>query len=106
MRINTNGHANLINNQDITSLLHGVIDSLSISLNAPDVEKYVQITRPNAGADAYYSMLDFTRKAAQEIPEVTMTVVDKDLSKEEIDSCRILANSLGAKLRVRAYIAD
>ena len=52
------------------------------------------------------AMLDFTRKAAKVVPQVVMTIVDKDKTPEDIDRCRALAESLGAKLRVRAYIPD
>ena len=40
------------------------------------------------------------------VPHVVMTIVDKDKTPEEIEACRALAESLGAKLRVRAYISD
>ena len=51
-------------------------------------------------------MLDFTRKAAAFVPKVVMTIVDKDKTDEDIQRCRALAESLGAQLRVRAYIPD
>ena len=51
-------------------------------------------------------MLDFTRKAAQVVPDVCMTIVDKGLEPGELEACQKLAQSLGARLRVRAYIAD
>ena len=35
-----------------------------------------------------------------------MTVVDKDKTPAEIEACRAMAESLGATLRVRAYIED
>jgi len=106
VRINTNGHANLILGRDVTPELAGRIDVLSISLNGSTAEEYCAVTRPKDGPAAWEAMLDFTRKAALYVPEVVMTVVDKDKTPEEIDRCRALAESLGARLRVRAYIAD
>ena len=64
------------------------------------------VTRPRQGAAAWDAMLDFTQKAAAHVPHVVMTVVDKDKTPEELADCRALAERLGAKLRVRAYIPD
>ena len=106
VRINTNGHANLIHGRDVTPELAGRIDTLSISLNGSTAEEYCAVTRPRDGEKAWEAMLDFTRKAAAHVPQVVMTIVDKDKTPEEIDRCRAMAESLGATLRVRAYIQD
>lgn len=106
LRINTNGHANLIQGRDVTPELKGRIDALSISLNGPTPEAYVAVTCPRDGAAAWDAMLDFTRRAAAYVPDVRMSVVDKDMTPEQIETCRTLARSLGATLRVRHYIAD
>ena len=106
VRINTNGHANLIQGRDVTPELKGRIDTLSISLNGSNAEEYCAVTRPRDGVKGWEAMLDFTRKAAAFVPHVVMTVVDKDKSPAEIETCRALAEELGARLRVRAYIPD
>lgn len=106
IRINTNGHANLIHGRDVTPELAGRIDVLSISLNGSTCEEYVKVTRPRDGDKAWEAMLDFTRKAAQYVPRVVMTIVNKDKSPEEIEACRAMCESLGATLRVREYIPD
>ena len=106
LRINTNGHANLILGRDITPELKGRIDALSISLNGSTKEKYLEVTRPGDGEKAWDAMLEFTRLAARYVPNVMMTIVDNGLTQDEIASCRALAESLGAKLRVRAYVSD
>ena len=59
-----------------------------------------------AGRSLEGACADFTRRAAKQVPSVVMTVVDKDKTPEEIQACRDLAQSLGATLRVRAYIPD
>jgi hypothetical protein len=51
-------------------------------------------------------MLDFTRRAAQVVPTVQMTIVNKDKTPEEIEACRALCAELGATLRIREYIPD
>ena len=106
VRINTNGHANLILGRDVTPELKGRIDTLSISLNGSTPEEYVAVTRPRDGEAAWHAMLDFTRRAAAWVPQVVMTIVDKDKSREEIDRCRQIAGELGAVLRIRSYIED
>lgn len=106
IRINTNGHANLIHGRDVTPELAGRIDVLSISLNGSTCEEYVKVTRPRDGDKAWEAMLDFTRKAAQVVPKVVMTIVNKDKTPEEIQACRAMCAELGATLRVREYIPD
>lgn len=106
VRINTNGHANLIHGRDVTPQLHGRVDTVSISLNGSTCEEYCAVTQPRDGEKGWEAMLEFTRLAVHQVPHVVMTVVDKDKSPEEIQRCRDLAESLGAQLRVRAYIPD
>lgn len=106
VRINTNGHANRILGRDMTSELEGRVDVVSVSLNASNEEEYTALTCPSTGALGWEDMLDFTEKAARYVPSVVMTIVDKDKTPEEIEKCRALAESLGATLRVRAYIED
>ena len=106
VRINTNGHANLLHGRDVCPDLKGRIDVLSISLNGSTPEEYLAVTQPRDGILAWKSMLDFTREAVKYVPTVMMTVVDKEKSPEEIQRCRELCESLGAHLRVRAYIPD
>ena len=106
VRINTNGHANRILGRDITPELTGRVDTVSVSLNGSDAEEYTAVTRPSTGEQGWEDMLDFTRRATRHVPHVVMTVVNKDKSEEEIDRCRALAESLGARLRVREYIPD
>lgn len=106
VRINTNGHANLIQGRDVTADLAGRIDTVSISLNGSTAEEYCAVTQPKDGVRGWEAMLDFTRRATAYVPHVVMTIVDKDKTPEEIQRCRTLAESLGAQLRVRAYIPE
>lgn len=106
VRINTNGHAELLLGRDVTAELPGRVDVCSISLNGSTAEEYVSVTRSRDGAQAYTAMLTFARRAAAAGVRVVMTVVDKDKTPEEIAACRALAEGLGAELRVREYIPD
>ena len=106
VRINTNGHANLILGRDVTPDLKGRIDTLSISLNGATAEEYCAVTKPKDGEMAWEAMLDFARRAAAYVPHVVMTVVDKDKTPEELERCRQITHQLGVTLRIRTYIAD
>ena len=104
IRINTNGQANMLEKRDVTPLMDGLVDSVSISLNAPTAKQYDELCKSCFGEAAFSGLLDFAKKATEFVPEVTLSVVDKDLTKDEIEECRRLAESCGAKFRVREYI--
>lgn len=104
VRINTNGHANLILGRDVVPELKGRIDTLSISLNAVTAAEYTALCHPAQGEAAYQAMLDFAREATRYVPHVVLTIVDKDKSSEEIETCWQIAAELGVKLRIRSFI--
>ena len=99
IRVNTNGHANLIAGHDITPRLEGIIDALSISLNAPSSKKYQELCN-SIYDDAFDQLLDFTKKAKKYVKDITLTVVDA-ISAEDIASCEKIANVCGVSFRVR-----
>lgn len=102
IRMDTNGHSDLINGKPTVPLMAGLIDILSISLNNGTAQAYVDRCHPAFGAQSYQAMLDFTRQAAKVIPTVMMTVVD-NMPAEEIEQCRKICEGLGATFRVRHY---
>ncbi len=104
VRINTNGQANLIAGRDITPELAGIVDVLSISLNAENAQKYQKLCRSEFGEAAYEGLLDFAERAKEFVPSVVLSVVDKTMPPEEIAHCREIAQSRGVELRVRPYI--
>ena len=104
VRVNTNGQANLIAGRDVTPEMKGLVDSISISLNAPDAKRYDLLCKSIYGEAAFDAMLDFTKKASEFVPKVTLSIVDKDLTKEDIEKCSKIAQSCGASFRVREYI--
>ena len=104
VRINTNGHANLIHGRNVCPELTGRIHTLSISLNATNAADYVALCHPVQGEIAYQAMLDFARDAAPYVSKVVLTIVDKDKTPEEIDLCYQIAADLGVELRVRSFI--
>lgn len=102
LRLNTNGLGDLINDRPIAEELCGVIDIISISLNAATQEEYMNVTRPKFD-NAWEAMQKFTADCVKKgNSEIIMSVVDV-IPPEQIEASRVLAESLGAKLRVREY---
>ncbi len=104
IRINTNGQANLICGRDVTPEMEGVIDCVSISLNAENAEKYQSLCRSRFGEAAFEALQEFAKLSKRYVPEVVFSVVDKTMPDEEIENCRKIAEDCGVKFRVRAYI--
>lgn len=102
IRINTNGHANRAAGKDITPMLKGLVDVISISLNAKNAKEYQEICVSDYGEDGFYEMLEFAKKAKSYVPEVVLSVVDT-ISDEDIEACRKIAEEIGVTYRVRAY---
>lgn len=100
IRLNTNGQGNLIWGKNIVPELAGIIDAVSISLNAKDSKQYQELCMPDAGEQAYSAILEFALECKGYIPEVTFTVVDV-LSAYDIELCRDIAKKNGIGFRVR-----
>ncbi len=103
IRINTNGLSDLIWKESTAPRLKGLIDTVSISLNATNKEDYLRVVRPKFGIDSYDAMLKFAKDCTQYVPSVVMTVVDVVTSREEQELCRKICESVGATLRIRPY---
>ncbi len=101
VRIDTNGHANLIHKRNVLPEFAGLVDSVSVSLNAQNAEVYEKLTQPKFGAPTYDAVKEFIREAKKYVPDVTATVVSAP--GVDIDACRKIAEELGAKFRVREY---
>lgn len=101
-RINTNGHGNKIAGRDITPDMEGLVDTLSISLNAENAKKYNEICVCDYGEEGFYDMLDFAKVAKDHVPNVVLSIVDV-IGKDEIEECRKIAEKIGVTFRVREY---
>ena len=100
IRVNTNGLGDLINQKSTAPSLHGLVDVISVSLNAPDKKKYNEMCRPSFGEDAFDAMLKFAQDCKKYVPNVQFSVVNT-ISDEDIEECREIARKLGIPLRVR-----
>lgn len=102
-RINTNGLGNLVNGRDITPELKGLIDTVSISLNTPNKERYYELTRSKFGIGSFDAMIDFAREAVKYVPHVVMTTVATTITKEEETECQRICDNIGVKYRIRPF---
>jgi len=103
IRINTNGQGNLINEKDITPLFKDRFDSVSISLNTPDEDKYNEIVKSIFGKKAFKAMISFVNEVKKYVPEVVLTTVETTISKEDEEKCAKICEDLGVKYRIRPY---
>lgn len=101
MRINSDGQANLVHGRNVLPELQGLIDEISVSLNAPDAEHYQQICQSSFNEAAYAEVKEFIRLAPQYIPDVIASAVT--VPGIDIDACAEVANELGVEFRKRIY---
>ncbi len=108
IRINTNGHGNLIHKRDIVPELKGLIDKVSVSLNGEDADLYGKISQPTYSPEtAYQAVLDFIKECSENGIDTTATIVTgyKDF-KPDVEKCREIAENLGAKFRIREWLDE
>ena len=101
VRINTDGQANLVYGRNILPELAGLVDAISVSLNAPDAATYQEICQSEYGEHGYTALKEFLKEAKQHIPSVTATAVA--LPGIDIESCRKVAQDLQVAFRERVY---
>lgn len=105
VRLNTNGHGNVIHKRNILPELEGLVDTISVSLNAESAKKYNEICHPEFGNNIFGEVKKFIKDSKKYIPVVVATIVDIP-NKTDIEECkRIAKEELGVKLRVRSYNA-
>ena len=98
-RVNTDGLANLVNKRNVLPEMQGLIDSLSVSMNAQNPEVYARHCQP-ALPGSWQAMLDFLQQAPKYIPQVTATAID-GLEGVDIAACEQLATQRGVEFRRR-----
>lgn len=102
-RLNTNGLGELAHGREIAADFEGLLDVVSISLNASTAERYFKLTRAEYGLKSYEAMLAFAEHMKAYVPKVVLTIVDHVNSEEEIERCRQICNTRNLTLRVRPY---
>lgn len=102
IRVNTNGLSDLIHGFPTARLLSGLVDAVSVSLNAPDAAAYNQLCRPVFGEKAFDAMLSFAKECKRFLPEAVLSVVDC-IPAKALEECRSVAREAGLALHVREY---
>ncbi len=104
VRINTNGHADLIHKRNVLPELKGLVDKFSVSLNGENEEVYNKLSRPKAEG-AYRSVKNFIKEAVKEGFGTTATVVTgyKDYMVD-VKRCIEITKELGAEFRERPWL--
>ncbi len=104
IRLNTNGQGSLIAKADLPAKLHGLIDSVSISLNAQDEATYTKICRPQFGSKVYTEILKFAKRCKEEGVKTSFSVVA--IPEIDVSECQKIADKMNIPLRVRTYASD
>ena len=100
-RLNTNGHADLINKRETAPELVGLIDTVSVSLNAQDRETFERHCPSAFSPDGYTPMLDWISSARDAGLAVVCTAVG-GLEGVDMEACqRIAEDELGVTWRGR-----
>ncbi|MCP3177631.1 TatD family nuclease-associated radical SAM protein [Desulfuromonas sp. KJ2020] len=101
VRINTDGQANLVYGRNILPELKGLVDAISVSLNAADAETYQRICHSQFGLPAYEGVKAFLHEALAHIPSVTASAVA--MPGIDMEACADVARDLGVEFRARPY---
>ena len=99
VRVNTDGLANLVNKRNVLPEMSGLVDALSVSMNAQNESVYNTHCDP-ALPESWQAMLDFLAQAPRWVPDVTATAIN-GLEGVDIEACRALARQLGVAFRQR-----
>ncbi len=102
VRLNTDGLGNLTHERNILPELKGLIDTVSVSLNATDPQGYVKWCPNKYGEAAYDEVKKFINEAKNYIPEVLASVVTVPELDVEL-ARKIVEDELGVTFRARPY---
>lgn len=101
IRINTNGHANLIANRSVAQELKGLVDNVSVSLNALDPKEYQKVCQSQFGEEAFNKVIEFIKDAKEHLPYVEVTTVMRP--GIDVKPFQKFAGKLGVDFRARIY---
>ena len=105
VRLNTNGHGNAINKRNILPELKGLVDAISISLNADTPEAYDEIVRPLPGLreGLYDKVKEFIEESKKYIPNVQATIVTHQDGVDETKCEDMACNEFNIDYRSRRH---
>lgn len=105
VRVNTNGHSDLIHGTDTAPMYKDAFDVVSISLNTPSPERYDEICHPVYKEKAFSALITFAENVKNYVQKTLFSVVRQSLTPEELDECRRIADNAGVTLKIRDYIS-
>lgn len=100
VRLITNGEGDLIAGRPIAPELAGLVDKVSVSLNAPNARDYDHICRSIFGERSYSAVVDFIKSCRDNHIEVEVTCLDI-IGEAAVAEVRRIAEELGAEFRLR-----
>ncbi len=103
IRINTNGLSDLIHEKNTAPMFEGLADTISISLNTPNKERYLELTRSKFGIESFDAMLRFAENVKHYVKEVVLSTVSTTLTEEEEKECAKICNKIGVTYRIRPF---
>lgn len=103
IRINTNGLADLIHGKNTAPMFEGLVDIVSISLNTPNKERYLELTRSKFGIESFDAMISFAKNVKNYVGEVVLSTVSTTLSPEEEQQCAKICAEAGVTYRIRPW---
>lgn len=102
VRINTNGHGNLIHQRDIVPEIAPYVSTISISLNAENEDVYNQICQPAFGPGTYQKTKEFILTCKPYISNIIVTAVA--LPQVNIKAVQqVVEKELGVRFKLRHY---
>lgn len=103
IRINTNGLSDLIHGKDTAPMFEGLIDIVSISLNTPNKERYLELTRSKFGIESFDAMIRFAGNVKKYVKQVILSTVSTTLTEDEEKQCAEICKKIGADYRIRPF---
>lgn len=106
IRINTNGHANYVYKRNVVKELVGLVDEISVSLNASTSAEYDELSQPKF-ENAYEEVKKFIKACVESGIKTDTSIVDGYKNRRlDVEKCRAISKDLGAELRVREWIPN
>jgi len=105
VRLNTNGHGNVIHKRNILPELAGLVDEVSVSLNTDSSEAYDEVCRPlpSFRGRIYDEIRKFIVEAKKYIPNVQATIVTQQEGVDESRCEDIVKKEFDVNYRPRRY---
>lgn len=105
IRVNTNGQANLFHKKNIIPELKKYVNAVSVSLNGDSIESYNLVSQPRNKEASYNAVKDFIKECVISGIDTTATIVSGcEKAPVDIEKCKEITNSLGAKFRIREWL--